>query len=66
MFPEITLLNEVNNEPDTNLDNLLNVIDQDDREWLSNGFNAAAAYKTLHPGVSNDSARVLGTKVSKS
>ena len=27
-------------------------------EWLKNGLNASAAYKTLHPNVSDASARV--------
>ncbi len=31
-------------------------------EWLKNGLNASAAYKTLHPDVSDASARVLGSK----
>jgi len=31
-------------------------------EWLKNGLNASAAYKTLHPNVSDASARVLGSK----
>lgn len=31
-------------------------------EWLKNGLNASAAYKTLHPKVSDASARVLGSK----
>ena len=31
-------------------------------EWLRNGLNASAAYKTLHPNVSDASARVLGSK----
>jgi len=31
-------------------------------EWLKNGLNASAAYKALHPNVSDDSARVLGSK----
>lgn len=31
-------------------------------EWLKNGLNASAAYKALHPNVSDASARVLGSK----
>lgn len=31
-------------------------------EWLKNGLNASAAYKILHPNVSDASARVLGSK----
>ncbi len=31
-------------------------------EWLKNGLNASAAYKVLHPNVSDASARVLGSK----
>lgn len=31
-------------------------------EWLKNGLNASAAYKTLHSNVSDASARVLGSK----
>ena len=31
-------------------------------EWLKNGLNASAAYKSLHPKVSDASARVLGSK----
>ncbi|KKR80401.1 MAG: hypothetical protein UU73_C0003G0290 [Candidatus Daviesbacteria bacterium GW2011_GWA1_41_61] len=31
-------------------------------EWLKNGLNASAVYKTLHPKVSDASARVLGSK----
>lgn len=31
-------------------------------QWLKNGLNASAAYKALHPKVSNASARVLGSK----
>lgn len=31
-------------------------------EWLGNGLNASAAYKVLHPNVSDASARVLGSK----
>lgn len=31
-------------------------------EWLKNGFNATAAYKALHPDVTNESARVLGSR----
>lgn len=31
-------------------------------EWLKNGLNASAAYKALHPKVSDSSARVLGSK----
>ena len=31
-------------------------------EWLRNGLNASAAYKTMHPKVSDASARVLGSK----
>ena len=31
-------------------------------EWLKNGLNASAAYKALHPKVSDASARVLGSK----
>ncbi|MBI3103652.1 hypothetical protein HYZ05_01805 [Candidatus Daviesbacteria bacterium] len=31
-------------------------------EWLKNGLNASAAYKILHPKVSDASARVLGSK----
>src|SRR3989344_8074915 len=31
-------------------------------EWLKNGLNATAAYKALHPNVSDASARVLGSK----
>ena len=31
-------------------------------EWLKNGLNASAAYKSLHPNVSDASARVLGSK----
>lgn len=31
-------------------------------EWLGNGLNASAAYKAIHPNVSDASARVLGSK----
>ena len=31
-------------------------------EWLKNGLNASAAYKAIHPNVSDASARVLGSK----
>lgn len=31
-------------------------------EWLRNGRNASLAYKTLHPDVSDASARVLGSR----
>jgi len=31
-------------------------------EWLKNGLNASVAYKTIHPNVSDVSARVLGSK----
>lgn len=31
-------------------------------EWLKNGLNASAAYKAIHPDVSDASARVLGSK----
>ncbi|MEK7617201.1 MAG: hypothetical protein AAB414_04045 [Patescibacteria group bacterium] len=31
-------------------------------EWLKNRLNASAAYKALHPKVSDASARVLGSK----
>lgn len=38
-------------------------------EWLKNGRNATAAYKAIHPNVTDESARVLGcrklTKVNK-
>lgn len=31
-------------------------------EWLTNGRNATQAYRTLHPNVTEDSARVLGSR----
>lgn len=69
MDNETDLLNSLNTEPGSDLSKMFEISTQGDKEvpvflfeWLNNGFNASAAYKKLHPNISDASARVLGSR----
>lgn len=64
---EIELLNELNDTKIVpELDDLTKgnpMVPAFLAEWLKNGFDAGAAYRTLRPSVTDNSSRVLGSRL---